>query len=284
PRRRLEIHRRAQARALRHAHGRRRKAQRGRRARTAGKRPLDGVEQDLLGVRRGRHDRGAAARSGNACPPAQPRLRRHRGALVRRARRRPEGHGAQAVALPRGHQPRDGRARRNAPDAAIVELKKLIAANDRSYELHLFMGDAYAAKRQFESALGEYDAATVLNPHSSAPLVSQARVFLAMNELAKAQQKIDAAARIEPGSSEAAVVRGEILERLGRGPEALAQFDAAVRANGSDTQARASLASLAMRMRQYDVARDQFEKLLEMRYRPSRMQFGLAQIAEIQND
>jgi Tfp pilus assembly protein PilF len=79
-------------------------------------------------------------------------------------------------------------------------------------------------------------------------------------------------------------IRGSILERQGRGADALAQYEAAVRANGSDTQARAGLASLAMRMRQYDAAKSQFEKLLQMGYRPSRMHFGLAQIAEAQGD
>jgi Tfp pilus assembly protein PilF len=173
---------------------------------------------------------------------------------------------------------------RRAPDAAIAELKKLVAINDRSYELHLFLGDAYAAKREHETALGEYDAAAVLNPTTAAPLVSQARVLLAIGDVARAQEKLDRAAKIEPGSSEAAVVRGSILEKQGRGAEALAQYDLAIRANGSDAQARASLASLAMRMRQYDAAKPQFEKLLEMGYRPSRMHFGLAQIAEAKAD
>jgi tetratricopeptide (TPR) repeat protein len=173
---------------------------------------------------------------------------------------------------------------RRAPDVAIAELKKLTAINDRSYELHLFLGDAYAAKRQFDTALGEYDAAAVLNPHSSAPWLSQARVFLAMEDLARAGQKIDAAARIEPGSSELALVRGSLYEAMGRGPEALAQYELAVKLNGSDTQARASLASLAMRGHQYDAARPQFEELLAMGYRPARMHFGLAQIAEAKAD
>jgi len=173
---------------------------------------------------------------------------------------------------------------RRTPDVAIAELKKLVAINDRSYELHLFLGDAYAATREFETALGEYDAAMTLNPHSSAPLISQARVYLALGDVARAQQQIDGAARIEPGSSEAAIVRGSILEKQGRGTEALAQYDQAVHANGSDAQARASLASLAMRMRQFDAAKPQFEKLLDMGYRPSRMHFGLAQIAEAQGD
>jgi tetratricopeptide (TPR) repeat protein len=173
---------------------------------------------------------------------------------------------------------------RKAPDAAIAELKTLMAINDRSYELHLFLGDAYVAKRQFETALGEYDAAALLNPRSSAPAVSQARVYLAMNDLARAQQKADAAARIEPNSSELALVRGSILEAMGRGAEALAQYDAAIRLNGSDTQARASLVSLAMRARQYQIAKPHIERLLAMGYRPARMHFGLAQIAEARAD
>jgi arylsulfatase A-like enzyme/Tfp pilus assembly protein PilF len=173
---------------------------------------------------------------------------------------------------------------RRQPDVAIAELKKLLAINERSYELHLFLGDAYEAKGQHEPALGEYAAASVLNPHSSAPLVSQARVYLAQGDVTRATQKVDEAARLEPAGGEVALVRGGIYERQGQMPQALAQYEAAVRANGSDTQARASLASLAMQTGQLDTARPQFEALLEMGYRPSRMHFGLAQIAESKGD
>jgi cytochrome c-type biogenesis protein CcmH/NrfG len=61
-------------------------------------------------------------------------------------------------------------------------------------------------------------------------------------------------------------------------------YAAAVRANPSDPNARARLASLAMRTRQFDAAQPQFEALLKMGYRPSRMHFGLAQIAEAKAD
>ena len=173
---------------------------------------------------------------------------------------------------------------RGQPDTAITELKKLIAINDRSYELHLFLGDAYEAKGQHEPALGEYAAASVLNAHSSAPSLSQARVYLAQGNMTRALQKVEEASRLEPGSSEVALVRGKIYEQQGEMPQALAQYEAAVRGNGSDTQARASVASLAMRLRQFDTARPQFEALLKMGYRPSRMHFGLAQIAEATGD
>jgi len=177
----------------------------------------------------------------------------------------------------------DALGRGNA-DFAIAEFKKLIAINDRSYELHLFLGDAYAAKRQWENALGEYAAARVLNGHSAAPLVSEARVRLGQHDLAGATKTIEAAAALEPTSGEVALVRGSILEDEGRTGDAFAQYEAAVRLNGSDPQARAALASLAMDMGRYDAARPQFEALIKMGYRPARMHFGLGQVAEAAGD
>lgn len=173
---------------------------------------------------------------------------------------------------------------RDRPAAAIAQLEQLLTINDRSYELHLFLGDAYAATRQFDNALGEYAAARLLNPRSAAPSLSAARAYLAQGNTTRALQQATQAAGIEPDSGDVSVVRGTIDERDGRMPEAMAEYAAAVRANGSDPQARARLASLAMRTRQFDVARPQFEMLLRMGYRPSRMHFGLAQIAEAKGD
>jgi arylsulfatase A-like enzyme/Tfp pilus assembly protein PilF len=170
------------------------------------------------------------------------------------------------------------------PDKAIAELKRLIAINDRSYELHLFLGDAYAATRQEDLALGEYAAAGVLNPHSAAPALSTARVYLAQKDLARATQKIEEAATIEPAGSEVTLVRGMIAEEQGHTAQALAQYAAAVEANGSDPQARVQLASLALRTKQPAVAQAQFEALLELGYRPARMHYGLARAAEEQGD
>jgi len=173
---------------------------------------------------------------------------------------------------------------RGNPDVAIAELTKLVEINDRSYELHLFLGDAYADKREWDRALGEYAAARVLNSHSSAPFVSEARVHLAMHHLSAANTAIDAAARLEPTGGEVALVRGLILDAEGRSDEAIAQYETAIRLNGSDTQARASLAGTAMDLGRYDLAKTQFEALLAMGYRPSRMHFGLAQVAEAKGD
>jgi Tfp pilus assembly protein PilF len=160
----------------------------------------------------------------------------------------------------------DALGRGNA-DAAIAELTKLVEINDRSYELHLFLGDAYSDKRQWDRALGEYAAARVLNGHSSAPYVSEARVHLAMHNLSAANAAIDAATRLEPTGGEVALVRGLILDAEGRPEDAIAQYE-----------------GTAMDLRRYDLAKTQFEALLAMGYRPSRMHFGLGQVAEAGGD
>jgi arylsulfatase A-like enzyme/Tfp pilus assembly protein PilF len=173
---------------------------------------------------------------------------------------------------------------RGQPDAAIAQLKRLLAANERSYELHLFLGDAYVATQQFDNALGEYAAAGLLNPRTGAPALSAARAHLAKGDVTRALQRVDDAARIEPGSGDVVLVRGMIDERAGQTSRAMTEYATAVRANGSDPQARAHLASLAMRLKQFDAAQPQFDALLRMGYRPSRMHFGLAQIAEARGD
>ena len=173
---------------------------------------------------------------------------------------------------------------RNDAAAAAAQLKRLLAINGRAYELHLFLGDAYAAMRQFENALGEYAAAGLLNPRSAAPALSAARALLTEGDAARAKQKAEEAARIEPAAGDVRIVRGMIHERMGEDAQAMGQYETAIGVNPSDPQARARLASLAMRLKRFDAAQPQFESLLKMGYRPSRMHFGLAQIAEARGD
>ena len=162
---------------------------------------------------------------------------------------------------------------RNEPAAAVAQLKRLLAENGRAYDLHLFLGDAYTAMREFDNALGEYAAAGLLNPRSAAPALSAARAHLTQGDTVRALQKADEAARIEPGSGDVAVVRGMIHERAGRTSDAMAQYGAAVRANPSDPQARARLAT--WRAPECSTRAATVRALLRMGYQPSRMHFEL---------
>jgi len=173
---------------------------------------------------------------------------------------------------------------RGQPDTAIAGLKRLLAVNDRSYELHLFLGDAYSAKKQFEDALGEYAAAKLLYPGSAAPLVSAARVYLALGNAPRALDQVNSAGQLEPGNGEVSLVRGMALEQLQQFQAAIAAYQSAVKANGFDIKARASLGGLALQMNLPDEAREQFEMLLKMGYRPSRMHLGLGHVARINGD
>ncbi len=170
------------------------------------------------------------------------------------------------------------------PDLAIDGLKPLLKTNERSYELHLTLGDAYYGARQFREAIDEYAAAGMLNPTAAAPALAAARAYLELRDMAHASEQVAEAERLEPGSGEARLTRGMIAEMAGRGAEALRDYEAALEANPSDMSARARVAGMALLMRDLDLARRQFTTLVGLGYRPSRMHFGLGQVAQARGD
>ena len=169
-------------------------------------------------------------------------------------------------------------------DQALTRLKELSEINERWYDIHLLMGDAYVAKRDYERALGEYAAAGALNPTSAAPHLSTARALIAQGNLDRALQRIDEAARLEPDSSEVALERGRVYERQEQFDKALAEYEKSVRLNGSDLRARARLGDLALRLRKLDLAEREFSTLLAMKYRPADTHYGLGRVAELRGD
>ena len=174
----------------------------------------------------------------------------------------------------------DLRARR--PAEAIVKLKRLVEINERAYDLHLMLGQAYEQQGQLPQALGEYELAAILNPDTANPLLSAAEIHIALNDPTAARKRLDEAARIEPGSFDVALVTGRLLEREGRTSEALAAYEKAAAVNPANPRPRTLLVSLATRTQQFDLAEKHLMKLLEMGYQPSRTYFGLGRIAEMQ--
>ena len=164
--------------------------------------------------------------------------------------------------------------------AAARTLQRLIAMNERAYDLHLFLGDAYRELRRFDEALGEYAAAATLNPDSAAPLAAAAEAHLGRGDARAARQSLEEAARREAGSFDVVFTRGLLLEREQHWPDALAAYEQAIGLNGANPRARARLASVATRLERYDVAEAQLRALLAMGYQPSRTHVGLGRIAE----
>ncbi len=169
-------------------------------------------------------------------------------------------------------------------DAAIQKLKKAAGINERAYDVHLLLGDAYRAKGAHEQALGEYDAAALLNPTIAAPHVSAADAHVARGEFDRALARLETAARQEPHSADVASLRGRIYERTGRTAEAFAEYQRAAMLNPSDVPARARLVNVAMALRRYDVAEPQLRVLLKHKHQPARTHFALGIIAESRGD
>ena len=169
-------------------------------------------------------------------------------------------------------------------DAAIEKLKRAVAINERAYDVHLLLGDAWRQHGQHERALGEYDAAAVLNPGIAAPHVLAADLYLDRGMFKEALDRLQMAERLEPGSSETASLRGRVHERSGRREEALAEYQRAVAINPSDITAKTRLVSLAMNLKRFDVAEPQLRILLALKHQPGRTHYALGFIAEAKGD
>lgn len=176
----------------------------------------------------------------------------------------------------------DLKARRH--DAALAKLKKAIALNERAYDAHVLLGSVWQEKGDLMRAIGEFDAAAVLNPVMAAPHVLAADTYLRAAQLQRAMERADKAAALEPDSGEVASLRGRILERGGRGNEALAEYQRAIALNPSDTASRGRLVGVAMNLGRYDVAEPQLRTLLTLKYQPARTHFALGKLAEARGD
>jgi tetratricopeptide (TPR) repeat protein len=172
--------------------------------------------------------------------------------------------------------------RSGRPAAAIPKFKRLLAMNERAFDLHQFLGEAYEATGRIDEALGEFAYAALLNPTSLTPLISAADVHLKRGDIAAARKRLADAARVQEQSYHVQFLTGRIDEREGRLPGALAAYERAVALNGATPQARARLAALAARLSRWDLSERHLRVLLQMGYQPSRTYLGLGRVAQMQ--
>jgi tetratricopeptide (TPR) repeat protein len=170
-------------------------------------------------------------------------------------------------------------AKGQAVQAATL-LQELIKRNVRAYEAHLYLGQAYAAQKKFDAALGEFDASSLLNPTNAQPHFEAAKAFAAKGQTAAAVKRAEQGLALDPQSFYGLYTLGTIRLRANQPTEAAPPLARAVALNPDDPRARANLGEAAMRTRALALAREQFEKLVELKYRVAESHFNLGVIAE----
>ena len=162
---------------------------------------------------------------------------------------------------------------------AVAALQQIVKMNVRAFEAHLYLGNAYAAQGKTNAALGEYDAASLLNPELSTPHIEAAKVLSNANQHAPAIVRCRKGLDLSPRSDYGHYTLGVIYRRAQRPAEALDAFTRAVELNPSNVRARGGLGSTAMQLGRVDVAATQFEQLIELGYQVAPSQFNLGIIA-----
>jgi len=108
-------------------------------------------------------------------------------------------------------------------------------------------GAAYAALKEYELALLNYDKAIALQPQAPEAWNNRANVRLAHGQLDAALADLDQALRLKPDYAEACHNRGNVLSELGRHAEAIASYQRAVDLKPAAHDMRRSLGMACLR-------------------------------------
>ena len=173
---------------------------------------------------------------------------------------------------------------RDRPAAAASILQKLVKLNVRAFEAHLYLGNAYAALSKGEAALGEYDAAGLLNPESAAPHFEAAKVLSARGDHDAAAARARSGLAVEPRSHYGLYTLGVVHQRADRWREALKAFSQAVEINDADPRAHANVAGAAMRIGDLARAAAAFERMIALGHQVAPGHFNLGVIAARRGD
>ncbi len=173
-----------------------------------------------------------------------------------------------------------GALERNQPQRAVALFKQLLSKNVRAFEAHLYLGNAYAAMNRWDEALGEYAAASQLNPELASVHFEAAKVLSQKGQATEAIAEAREGLTREPQSFYGRYTLGVIYQKAGRYADASAEFTRAVALNDREPRAHAALAETSVRLGAWDVARAECEKMVALGYKVAVAHYNLGFIAE----
>ncbi len=127
----------------------------------------------------------------------------------------------------------------------------------------VFRGYAQLNLHLPEDAQKSFADAEAAAPNAVEPLLADARLSVARNDLASAQTKIDRAIAAQPKSVEALLAKAQLLRMRSDIDGAMAVLDALVKDQPASTQARLDRAELALAMGKVDLARSDIDTVLK---------------------
>ena len=151
----------------------------------------------------------------------------------------------------------------NKFDAVLERLKP--DGKDGPLDAAILVSRGYAqiGLRRPEDAQKSFADAEAAAPNAVEPLLADARLALARNDIPAAQEKIDRAVAAQPKSAEALLAKSQLLRIKNDGPGALAVLDGLVADQPSVTQARLDRASLTLAMGKNDLAKADIDSVLK---------------------
>lgn len=169
---------------------------------------------------------------------------------------------------------------RNRAAEAVPVLQKLLKANVRAFEAHLYLGNAYLMMKRHDAAIGEFDVASQLNPALATPHFEAAKAFSEKGAVDSAVARAKTGLELEPLSFYGHYTLGVIQRRAERWEHAFSSFSRAVELNGHDPRTHSGLASAAVRLDRFDVAERSFTIMIGADYQPAPAHYNLGLIAQ----
>lgn len=180
------------------------------------------------------------------------------------------------------------RARRAAAagdwNAAVVELRRAVAADPTSARARVDLGAALANSGDPAGARAEFEAALVREPGNATARFDLGVLLLGAGDAAGALPHLEAAVALRPGDAEAQRSLGDALLALGRPADALAPFRAAVAAAERDEGARFGEAVALVRTGNLAAARERLEEAQRLMPEQGRLTHLLARLLATASD
>ena len=175
-----------------------------------------------------------------------------------------------AAALERGYDPHQAAPllaqallSQNKNNEVLERLKP--EGKDGPLDAAILVARGYAQinLRRPEDAQKSFADAEAAAPNAVEPLLADARLSVARNDLQGAQEKIDRAIVAQPKSAEALLAKAQLLRLKSDAVGAMAVLDALVADQPSSTQARLDRADLALATGKFELARADIDTVLK---------------------